>query len=268
MAGFWHLPCRQKTRAVNVLIPPTPKGGVFTVFLIFLHRAWDCPICCVGFSFFGCSYPHFSIYFVGIFVAHLLHICCLFAIIFVSLSIILIIINMSLRSIISSFPLVGFSGSRSCHLAVGAARSVFPFVYGPVVTGCATGVDFAVRSAFPGASVFSASSFPASSFSGRLALRSAALVRSVVAGSGLLVVCPAGACPTSVAPSSVFAGSGSGSWGSAAFAVGLGGAVLVCVPTGAVAPRWLVARSVSSFGCPVTGGTWFFVPSVPPLSLF
>lgn len=168
---------------------------------------------------------------------------------------------------------VGFSGSRSCPVAVAAVRSVLGFVPASgcrVSVGCARGVDLLVRSAFGSSSsllVFSASSPRFAGGGGvvaALARRSAACVRSVAAGSaGLLVVAPSGACPSGVRPSRSFRGGGSGSWGSAALAVGLGRRVLLFSPVGV--PQWSGGSWV-----PVSGVSgWFsWVPAAPaPLQL-
>jgi len=154
---------------------------------------------------------------------------------------------------------VGFSGSRSAVPAV--VPAVVVAVAGlrcPVFIGCARGVDAAFRAAFPGASVLAASSF--GSGRGSFAARSAACVRAVVvagagaAGSflgGLWVSLPSGPCPSGLLPSAsssrAFCGSGSGSWASAAFAVGSGLPVLVfgvCPP--------------ASWGFASLGGGWWF----------
>ena len=165
---------------------------------------------------------------------------------------------------ISSFGCVGFSGSRSLSgVSVPVLRSSCGLVgSGSVVgVGCARGVDQFVRSAFPSAVVFSASSFGVGRSS--FARRSVALVQWVAAsGSGCWVSFPSGACPAQLSPSAVasrcFSGSGSGSWASLAFAAGSG--VPCFVFLGSVpAPRWLV-----SVGC-----GWFqFRPAPPQLSLF
>jgi hypothetical protein len=156
------------------------------------------------------------------------------------------------------------AGARS--LAFSGSRSVVPSVLAPVLAlvsprafvavGCASGVDAAVRSGLEGACVFRAASFSASSWSARLALRSAAVVR---AGSGrspsLVVVFPSSVCPRGLAPSPVvsacFAGFGSGSWASAAFAAGLGVPLLVFAPLGV--PAW----GFVSLG----SGWWLLSPS-------
>lgn len=159
-----------------------------------------------------------------------------------------------LRAVLGAFALVGFSGARGGCVGVSAAVSAVPAGAG-VFVGCAAGVDASVRAAFPFAQVFQAASFAASSWAGRLALRSQALVRGVVAGGGVLVVLPSGACPVGCVAGSSWRGSGSGSWGSAALAVGAGGAVLVRVGVGVGVPVWVSGR-----GRRVVGG-WWFVPA-------
>ena len=137
----------------------------------------------------------------------------------------------SVSSLVFSFPAVGFSGSR--HFSSSASVAALAFLpsvsgfSGSVGVGCACGVDSLVRSAFPAAQVFRVQP-PISRRA--FALRSARLVRWVAASSGLLVVFPSTACPAGVVPSGSFRGFGSGSWGSAAFAVGLGVPVLLFVP--------------------------------------
>ena len=166
---------------------------------------------------------------------------------------------------------VGFSGSRSCPAAVSAVRSVLGFVPASgcrVSVGCARGVDASVRSFFgssPSLLVFSASSPRFSGGGAVVALvrRSAACVRSVAAGAAvLLVVAPSGACPPGVRPCRSFRGGGSGSWGSAALAVGLGRRVLLFSPAGV--PVWSGGSWV-----PVPGASgWFsWVPSSSPVQL-
>jgi hypothetical protein len=154
---------------------------------------------------------------------------------------------------------VGFSGSRSSVPAVvPAVAAVVAGLRCPVFVGCARGVDAAFRASFPTASVLAASSF--GSGRGSFAARSAACVRAVAcagagsAGSflgGLWVSFPSGACPAGLLPSTsssrAFCGSGSGSWASAAFAVGFGLPVLVF----GFAPP-------SGWGFVSLGGGWFF----------
>jgi hypothetical protein len=142
-------------------------------------------------------------------------------------------------SVLSQAGAVGFSGSRSAVPAVvPAVAAAVAALRCPVFVGCARGVDAAFRGFFPGASVLAASSF--GSGRGSFAARSAACVRAVaVAGAGsagsflggLWVSFPSGPCPSGLLPSAsssrAFCGSGSGSWASAAFAVGSGLPVLV-----------------------------------------
>lgn len=161
---------------------------------------------------------------------------------------------------------VGFSGSRSpSSAAVSALRSVLAGVSAlrscRVSVGCARGVDSVVRSAFVGCRsllVFSASAprFARAGAVGALALRSAACVRSVSPGRrGLLLVLPSGPCPSAVRPGRSFRGGGSGSWGSAALAVGLGRRVVVWLPAGVAPPAW----AGFSWSC-VGSGWWLCVP--------
>jgi hypothetical protein len=145
----------------------------------------------------------------------------------------------SVLSVLSQAGAVGFSGSRSAVPAVvPAVAAAVASLRCPVFVGCARGVDEAFRGFFPGASVLAASSF--GSGRGSFAARSAACVRAVaVAGAGsagsflggLWVSFPSGPCPSGLLPSAsssrAFCGSGSGSWASAAFAVGSGLPVLV-----------------------------------------
>ncbi len=170
---------------------------------------------------------------------------------------------------------VGFSGSRSPSAAAEAAlAAVLPLVPAGVrlSVGCARGVDLAVRSFFlcsPSLLVFSVASGRFGAGRAAFARRSSRCVRSVAAGSrGLLVVVPSGVCPAGVAPSRFFAGRGSGSFGSAAFALGRGRRVLLWLPAGSRPPLWAgVSWSLSS----VPGGCWWLgvpAPRVVALSLF
>lgn len=166
----------------------------------------------------------------------------------------------SVLSLVGGAAVVGFSGSRSvapaCVGAVCAAVSSRALVG----VGCAAGVDAVVRASVCGCSVFSAASFSASSWAGRLVVRSVALVRFVAsassrAGGAVFVVFPSAVCPAGLVPSSspslCFRGLGSGSWASAAFAAGLGVPLLVFSPVGV--PAW----GFSSLGA----GWWLLSPS-------
>jgi hypothetical protein len=100
--------------------------------------------------------------------------------------------------------------------------------------------------------------------SGRAAFarRSVAIVEAVPSG-GLLVVVPGSVSPPpDVVPSRSFRGGGSGSWGSAALALGTGRRVLLWLPTGAVPPVWAgVAWSA-------VGSWWLGVAGSGQLSMF
>lgn len=168
---------------------------------------------------------------------------------------------------------VGFSGARSCPVSEAAVACVLPLVPRSgcrVSVGCARGVDALVRGFFAGSLsllVFFASSprFCGGRPAAALARRSAACVRSVAPGArGLLVVAPSGACPSGVRPGRSFRGCGSGSWGSAALAVGLGRRVLLFSPAGV--PCWPGGSWMPVLGAP---GWWFWSASVAvQLSLF
>lgn len=176
----------------------------------------------------------------------------------------------SLASFVGSFPCVAFSGSRvgssSAWVSCRAFLPVLGGFSGSVGVGCASGVDSLVRCAFPVASVFRVGSFAVGGRVSRasFALRSSALVSWCVSSGGLLVAFPLGACPSGVAVSSSFRGCGSGSWGSVALALGLGGSVLVVSPVG-VGAAWFGAlascfRCVGSAPC---GGLLWVASSVP-----
>lgn len=181
----------------------------------------------------------------------------------------------SVSSFVCSFPSVAFSGSRvlgsSASVSCRAFLPVLAGFSGSVAVGCASGVDSLVRSAFPSASVFRVSSFAVGGRVSRasFALRSSALVQFCASSGGLLVAFPLGACPPAVRPSSSFAGFGSGSWGSVAFAVGLGCSVLVVVPVGAFPAPPALASCFRFVGvAPCGGSLWLSVPVPVQLSLF
>lgn len=183
----------------------------------------------------------------------------------------------SLSSFVRSFPSVAFSGSRvGGSSASVSCRSFLPVLAGfsgAVAVGCASGVDFLVRSAFPSASVFRVGSFAVGGRVSRssFALRSSALVQWCASSGGLLVAFPLGACPSGVRVSSSFGGCGSGSWGSVALAVGLGASVLVVVPSSVVgfpAPVSVASRFRFVGVAPCGGSLWLSVPAPVQLSLF
>ena len=185
----------------------------------------------------------------------------------------------ALSRLLASAPVVGISGSRApspasafvCRWAVGQLAPG-----ASVVTGCARGIDGVARLAVPSARVVRASAFGAGR--GALAARSVAVVRAVAAGgpSALWLAFPSGPCPPGLVPtrssSACFSGHGSGTWASAALAVGLGVPALVFLPSGVAAPpasgagAWLLAPVP---GCAGRRGAWLrFRPSVVQPSLF
>lgn len=182
-------------------------------------------------------------------------------------------------SVFSGVVSVGFSGGRSLGAGGAAAlAALLPSVPRAGVrlsVGCAAGADWLVRSACVGSPsllVFSV----ASGWFGRgrsaFARRSSRFVRSVARGSrGLVVVVPSAPCPAGVVPSRSFRGGGSGSWGSAALALGLGRRVLLWLPSASLLPSWsgVSWSSVGSLGAP--RGGWFLgvpVASAVQLRLF
>ena len=181
-------------------------------------------------------------------------------------------------SVFAGLVSVGFSGSRSPSAAAAAALSALlgsvP-VGVRVSVGCALGVDGACRSFFdssPSLLVFSVASGRFGSGRSAFARRSSRCVLSVAAGSrGLLVCLPSSAVPPAgVAPSRSFSGRGSGSWGSAAFALGRGRRVLLWLPAGVRPPAWssVCWSSAGAFG---SAGCWWLGVAVPvpaQLSLF
>jgi hypothetical protein len=164
-----------------------------------------------------------------------------------------------LSALVFSFPALAFSGSRHCSSSASSSAAAFlPSVAsfsGSVGVGCAKGVDSLVRSQFSAALVFRVQP-PISRKA--FALRSSRLVQWVAASSGLLVVFPSSACPVGVVPSASFRGFGSGSWGSAALAVGLGVPVLLFVPAslGSSFPASQSFRFSLLASC--FGGSWWF----------
>jgi hypothetical protein len=135
-----------------------------------------------------------------------------------------------------SFMRFGFSGSRSL------SKNFTPLVASvlaslpedaEVLVGNAKGLDELVRSLCPAAKVF----YPAFPGRGGLAARSAALVKAC----DVLFVFVSSPCPEGVQPSRSFSGKGSGSWGSAALAAGLGKKLKVfwCADSKPVFPAWV-----------------------------
>jgi hypothetical protein len=156
---------------------------------------------------------------------------------------------------VSSASVVGFSGHRSCCPPFAVQQLVFSSVpaSASVAVGCARGLDSLVRSAFPSAVVFRASSF--GSGASAFARRSSALVSSLSSARfSVFVSFPAVACPAGLFPSSssraCFCGLGSGSWASLALAVGSGVPSFLWLPSGVFPPV--------GWGFVSLGGGWFF----------
>ncbi len=147
-----------------------------------------------------------------------------------------------LSSLLVSSPAVGISGSRAPGTALVAAlqavlAAIPPAV--PVVVGCGRGIDARTRAARPSARVV----WAAGRAPGLLAARSSQLARHVASVGGTLVAFPSGPCPGGLVPArasaACFSGHGSGTWGTAALAAGLGISVAVFLPPGVAAPPWL-----------------------------
>jgi hypothetical protein len=172
---------------------------------------------------------------------------------------------MSIDCLLSGLNTIAFSGSRSLSGAgLAALTSLFAFVPADchVVVGCADGADLAVRRVFVGSRLclFSVASGRFGAGRGAFARRSVAIVEAVPVG-GLLVVVPGSISPPpGVLPSRSFRGGGSGSWGSAALALGTGRRVLLWLPVGAVPPVWAGVSWVA------IDGWWLGVNSSSQLS--
>ena len=187
-------------------------------------------------------------------------------------------VSVSPASLFADVVSVGFSGSRSPSGGAAAALSaLLPSVPAGVrvSVGCARGVDSLVRGFFAGSPsvlLFSVASGRFGVGRSAFARRSARCVRSVATGSrGLLACLPSSPVPPAgVRPSRSFRGGGSGSWGSAALALGLGRRVLLWLPSGSRPPAWS-GVSWSEAGARGSSGCWWLgvpVPVASQLSLF
>jgi hypothetical protein len=174
-------------------------------------------------------------------------------------------------SLVAAAPAVGFSGSRSLPaVSVAALRSVSASVLpsASVSVGCAAGADAVARGLFPSAQVFSVSSGRWGAGRSAFARRSVAVVSAVLSAggpAGLWCFFPSAGCPVGLLPSArssrCFCGLGSGSWASAAFALGSGLPLLAFLPPGvSPPPGW----GFSSLG----GGWWVARPAAVQLALF
>jgi hypothetical protein len=127
----------------------------------------------------------------------------------------------------------------------------------PVMVGCAAGIDQHLAQLLPHARVFRAASFGY----GRAAIglrplspRAALAARSIACvqacARGVWCAFPAQACPASVQParssSQCFNGSGSGTYASLAYAIGIGCAPVVFLPAGIVPPPTFALVSVGA----------------------
>ena len=181
-------------------------------------------------------------------------------------------------SVFAGVSSVGFSGSRSPSAAASAALAVLlPLVPSGVrvSVGCARGVDTVVCGFFSGSPsllVFSVSSGRFGVGRAAFARRSVRCVRSVAAGSrGLLVALPSAPVPPAgCRVRRSWCSGGSGTWGTAALALGRGRRVLLWLPSGSRPPAW----SGVSWSAAVALGSadcwWLGVPVPTPsqLSLF
>lgn len=176
-----------------------------------------------------------------------------------------------LSSLVAAAPAVGFSGSRSLlPCSVSALRRVAVSVpaSASVFVGCAAGADAVARGLFPAAQVFSVASGRWGAGRSAFARRSVAVVSAVLSAggsAGLWCFFPAAQCPGGLLPSArssrCFCGLGSGSWASAAFALGSGLSLLAFLPPGVSPPAgW----GFVSLG----GGWWVARPATVQLSLF
>ena len=162
-------------------------------------------------------------------------------------------VAMGIRQQLASAPVVGIGGSRAPGSASrpGTPASASPHSAGtPVVTGCASGIDAAVRQGRPSVRVIRA----ASARPYALVRRSVQCVQAVARAGGVWVSFPGRSCPPGVRPASsaaaCFCGGGSGSWASLALAAGRGCPCLVFLPVGIHPPP--------AFGLRALGRGWFW----------
>ncbi len=169
--------------------------------------------------------------------------------------------------------MVGFTGSRfiSSEVKKQVSQLAISCVLEghTIAVGCAIGTDHAVRLAVPDAKIFQANGHKP----WQLVQRSQGLVQAVVASGGFRAMvgfstkpCPPGLVP-SASPSGCFYGHGSGTWGTLAFAKGMG--VPIFIYWGGYGPLQLPeswGRWVCSQGQSIFAGSWS--PQSHSLSLF
>ncbi len=165
--------------------------------------------------------------------------------------------------LVSSSPVVGFSGSRVA--AEGASEAIaeisgFVSSSSVVAVGCARGVDQIARELFSEARVFSVASGEYGQGKSAFARRSMACVETCQ--GGLWLSFPASSCPPGLMPKkSAFSGYGSGSWSSLSYALALGIRSILWLPPSVSAPAgWGLSSQA--------GGWWVSSPAPVQLSLF
>ena len=170
----------------------------------------------------------------------------------------------SISELVSSSPVVGFSGSRvAAEGAPEAIAEISSFVSSSsvVVVGCAKGVDQIARELFSEARVFSVASGEYGKGKSAFARRSMACVEACQ--GGLWISFPASSCPPGLMPKkSAFSGYGSGSWSSLSYALALDIKSVLWLPPSVSPP--------AGWGLVAAGGGWFLSapPSSVQLSLF
>lgn len=167
----------------------------------------------------------------------------------------------------SGFSSVGFSGSRSLSGAPFAlCRALSSSAAGAglsVLVGCAAGADRAARLGAPSAVVFRVVGSGRSAF----VSRSCRFVRALsVAPSPVLVSFPGCSCPAGLRPAASWVSCGSGSWSSAALAVGLGVPLVLFLPAGS-SPPWGWGAWVQQAAGLFAGG-WLLRPAQGQRALF
>lgn len=205
-----------------------------------------------------------------------------------------------LSQLLQTVTAVGFSGSRTLeNSSIEAFYSIYRMIQQnypslKVITGCASGLDFLCRKAFGGAeassldylksvvkddgivnfgnlSVFVADSKAFGPISrSAFARRSTACVREVAKQDGLWLSFPSVPCPNGLVPSSIsskaFSGKGSGTWASAALAIGMNVKFAMFLPDDDFVPKGKAWDDL----CPLSEslGWWTLRKKPVQLSLF